>query len=106
MVPVRDEDRIISMYNMYNMYHIFTGRWTVWNISLFLDGAENMAEKGGSFMDATSLKPDNSSYVLIKQVIRINPEIYKFHFLSDASFKITRKLCEPGRTTNNLVAKW
>jgi hypothetical protein len=52
---------------------MFTGRWTVWNISLFLDGAEDMAEKGGSFMDATSLKPDNSSYVLIKQVIRINP---------------------------------
>jgi acyl-CoA thioesterase FadM len=99
VVPVPDEDRIIFMY------HMVTGRWTVWNISLFLDGAEDMAEKGGSFMDATSLKPDNSSYVLIKQVIRINPEIYKFHFLSDASFKITRKLCEPGRTTNNTVTK-
>lgn len=91
--------------SMYNMYHIFTGRWTVWNISLFLDGAEEMAGKVGSFMDTISLKPDNSSMVLIKQVIMINPEIYKFHFLSDASFKFTQQLCEPGRTTNTTVTK-
>ena len=87
------------------MHNIFTGRWTVWNISLFLDGAEDMAGKLGSFMDTTSLKPHNSSYVQIKQVLRINPEIYKFHFLSDASFKITKQLCEPGRTTNSSVTK-
>jgi hypothetical protein len=62
------------------MYNIFTGRWTVWNISLFLDGAENMAGKLGSFMDTTALKPANSSYVQIKQVLRINPEIYNLHF--------------------------
>ena len=84
---------------------MFTGRWTVWNLSLFIDGAEDMAGKVGSFMDAISLQPDNSSNVLIKQVITINPEIYKFHFLSDASFKITQQLCEPGRTTNNTVTK-
>jgi hypothetical protein len=64
------------------MYNIFTGRWTAWNISLFLDGAEKMAGKLGSFMDTTSLKPVNSSYVQIKQVLRINPEIYNLHFLS------------------------
>ena len=64
-----------------------------------------MAGKLGSFMDTTALKPANSSYVQIKQVLRINPEIYNLHFLSDASFKITKQLCEPGRTTNNLVAK-
>jgi len=87
------------------MYNIFTGRWTVWNISLFLYGAENMVGKLGSFMDTTSLKPDNAFYVVLKQVLRINPEIYKFHFLSDASFKITQQLCEPGRTTNITVTK-
>jgi len=102
VVSVRDKDPIIYIYNM---YHMITGRWTVWNISLFINGAEDMAGKVVSFMDTISLKPDNSSYVLIKQVIRINPEIYKFHFLSDASFKITQQLCEPGRTTKNNVTQ-
>jgi hypothetical protein len=35
----------------------------------------------------------------------VNPEIYKIHFLSDASFKITQQICEPERTTNNIVTK-
>ena len=56
-------------------------------------------------MDTTTLKPDNAFYVVLKQLLRINPEIYKIHFLSDASFKITQQLCEPGRTTNNIVTK-
>ena len=87
------------------MYNIFTGRWTVWNISLFLYGAEYMVGKLGSVMDTTSLKPDNAFYVVLKQLLRIKPEIYKIHFLSDASFKITQQICEPERTTNNIVTK-
>lgn len=56
-------------------------------------------------MDTTSLKSDNDFYVVFRQVLSINPEIYKIHFLSYASFKITQQLCEPERTTNNIVAK-
>jgi hypothetical protein len=42
---------------------------------------------------------------MLKQLLRISPEICKIHFLSDASFKITQQICEPGRTTNNIVTK-
>jgi hypothetical protein len=56
--------------------NIFTGRWTVWNISLFLYGTEYMVGKLGSFMDTTSLKPDNAFYVMLKQLLRISPEPY------------------------------
>ena len=53
-----------------------------------------MVGKLGSFMDTTSLKPDNAFYVMLKQLLRISPEIYKI-----------QQICEPERTTNNIATK-
>jgi acyl-CoA thioesterase FadM len=85
------------------MCHYFAGKWNVWNLSLFLDGAETKARESGVFMNWPSFPAKSISLVMIKLVLNINPKVYPFDFMEKRNLRITTHLNEPGTTSYNIT---
>ncbi|CAC5382094.1 unnamed protein product [Mytilus coruscus] len=81
------------------------GKWSIWNVSLFLDGAEDLVQKRENFMDFRSLKSSHVSSVIIKEVMKLHPSLYDYTYRSDVEFRITIELGELGRTSVPLISK-
>jgi quinol monooxygenase YgiN len=75
----------------------------VWNLSLFLDGAETKARESGVFMNWPSFPAKSISLVMIKLVLNINPTVYPFDFMEKRNLRITTHLNEPGTTSYNIT---
>ncbi|XP_063421065.1 uncharacterized protein LOC134706238 [Mytilus trossulus] len=75
------------------------GRWSPWNLSNFIDGAEFLGRKTGHFMDYKTIKTENTMYARILQTMTINPMVYTYNFLKKAQLKITTNLEKVGNTS-------
>lgn len=75
------------------------GRWSPWNISNFMDGAEFFGRKTGNFMDYKTLGTENMMNARILQTMTINPTVYTYNFLEKAQLKITMNLEKIGITS-------
>lgn len=75
------------------------GRWSPWNLSNFIDGAEFFGRKTGNFMDYKTVVTENMMYARILQTMTINPMVYTYNFLKKAQFKITTNLEKIGNTS-------
>ncbi|CAC5382093.1 unnamed protein product [Mytilus coruscus] len=80
-------------------------KWSIWNVSLFLDGAEDLVQKRENFMDFRSLKSSHVSSVIIKEVMKLHPSLYDYTYRSDVEFRIIIELGELGRTSVPLISK-
>ncbi|VDI06853.1 Hypothetical predicted protein [Mytilus galloprovincialis] len=86
-----------------------TGKWGIWNLSLFLDGAKFKARQSEVFMnisDTDNNMCETSTFIMLKMILNyINPKVYQFDYLDPINLTVTKELCEPGTSTHSTVTK-
>ncbi|CAG2223891.1 unnamed protein product [Mytilus edulis] len=85
------------------------GKWGIWNLSLFLDGAEFKARQSEVFMnisDTDNNMCETSTFIMLKMILNyINPKVYQFDYLDPINLTVTKQLCELGTSTHSTVTK-
>ncbi|CAC5382614.1 unnamed protein product [Mytilus coruscus] len=76
-----------------------SGKWTPWNLSTFIDGAEFQAAATRIFMDSKKWNNENKRFVTLRQAMVINPEVFKYNYMTRTKLKITRTFEKIGTTS-------
>lgn len=95
----------VTAHGLNYNYDDRTGKLSIWNISLFMDGGEESVERNGSIYASPKLQSKASSFVQLKQVLKVEPSFYSYDFMSNISFKITKTICKPGSSSLVTVSK-
>ena len=82
------------------MYNVIVGKWNIWNLSSFMDGAEFQGRRTAKFMDFHAFNSSNIAFPRIKQVFQINPMAYSYNFMSISTLKLTKTLEKTGITSS------
>ncbi|XP_063419706.1 uncharacterized protein LOC134704853 [Mytilus trossulus] len=98
---VRDETTCTEVlaYGIPFNYDDRSGNWTPWNLSNFLDGAELQGAETLVFMDCKRWNNENKLCVRLRQVMVINPEVFKYNHMTRTKLQITKTFEKVGTTS-------